>query len=178
VKDIVGVLVGATTYEDRLATVVGGTAWDGGNPGNAAVADYFATDFSRLGEVIDEITKRECGGALTIQKRFSDGANPSSSGVWDFESEQGGKSLDYGSASSVTFQHQFQNGDTSYDFWIEEIPRDGFALNDVACEVGGDPVPASRITRIDPANAEDPVRYVFDIRADEAMSCLFVSDIV
>lgn len=178
VKDVVGVLVGATTYEDRLATVVGGTAWDGGNPGNAAVADYFATDFSRLGEVIGEITKRECGGALTIQKRFSDGANPSASGVWDFESEQGGKSLDYGSASSVTFQHQFQNGDASYDFWIEEIPRDGFALNDVACEVGGDPVSASRITRIDPANAEDPVRYVFDIRADEAMSCLFVSDIV
>lgn len=181
VEDVVGVLVGSTNNVGKLEQVVGGTAWNG-LPGsdpnsNADLADYFAADFAQLGDVVRSIVQRECGGALTLQKRFTDGTDPSTTGVWEFfNDEQGTKTLDYGSASSVTFQHTFQEGSTSHEFLIEERPRDGWVLDDVTCEVGGQPLTdPTRVTREDPDNPGDPVRYRFTLQADEAMSCLVIS---
>lgn len=179
VQDVIGVLVNNANDSNsvsRLASVVGGTKWNGQFPGNAEVADYFAGSFSDLGGIIQSITARECGGALTLQKRFNDGTNPSSSGVWEFQSEQGSKVLDYGSNSSVTFQHEFQVGETVKEFWIEEQPRAGWIVDRVTCKSRGNDVPASRIVRTDPATAGDPVRFTIDLQPDEALSCFVWSD--
>jgi prepilin-type N-terminal cleavage/methylation domain-containing protein len=182
VSEIIGVLVrnggdpGSSSVQ-RLASVVGGTAWDGNFPGNAEVADYFAGNFDQLGSIVQSIAQRECGGALTLQKRFTDGTNPSVTGVWEFQSEQGSKVLDYGNDSSVTFQHQFQTGQPTYDFWIEEQPRDGWVLDSVTCESAGVDVTLDpgRIQEIPPAQTGDPIRYVFNLQPDEALSCLMTS---
>ncbi len=179
VQDVIGVLVSnanSTGSVNRLASVVGGTKWDGQFPGNAAVADYFAGSFSQLGGIIQSITARECGGALTIQKRFNDGTNPSATGVWEYQSEQGSKVLDYGSNSSVTFQHEFQVGETFKSFWIEEQPRAGWVVDRMTCKSRGVDVPSSRIVRTDPATAGDPVRFTVDLRPDEALSCFVWTD--
>lgn len=180
VSDIVGVLVGDTDNVEKLADVVGGTAWNAlptSDPNsNAQVADYFAADFDELGDVVKSIAQRECGGALTLQKRFTDGTNPSTTGVWDFfNNEQGTKTLDYGVASSVTFQHTFLEGETFKEFSIEEQPRDGWVLQNPTCEVGGSPVDPDRIERVDPTEPGDPVRWVFELQPDQAMSCLMHS---
>lgn len=181
VTDLIGVYVSNSSSNasvQRLASVVGGTAWNKQFPGNADVADYFAGSFAQLGGIVQSITARECGGALTLQKRFSDGTTPSTTGVWDFQSEQGSKILDYGSDSSVTFQHQFQTGQNSKDFWIEEQPRDGWVVGDATCEEAGQPLSAadaaSRISRVDPGNG-DPVRFTFELLPDQALSCIIES---
>ena len=49
VQDVIGVLVNNLNNNasvNRLASVVGGTKWDGQFPGNAEVADYFAGSFA------------------------------------------------------------------------------------------------------------------------------------
>lgn len=180
VQDVIGVLVNnanSTDSVNRLASVVGGTKWDGQFPGNAEVADYFAGSFSQLGGIIQSITARECGGALTIQKRFNNGSiNPSNTGVWEFQSEQGSKVLDYGSDSSVTFQHEFQVGESFKEFWIEEQPRAGWIVDRMTCKSRGIDVPASRIVRTNPATPGDPVRFTVDLRPDEALSCFVWSN--
>ena len=180
VQDVIGVLVNNANDSasvNRLASVVGGTKWDGQFPGNAEVADYFAGSFSQLGGIIQSITARECGGALTIQKRFDDSSiDPSDSGVWEYQSEQGSKVLDYGSDSSVTFQHEFQVGETSKEFWIEEQPRAGWVVDRMTCKSRGTDVDPSRIVRTDPATPGDPVRFTVDLRPDEALSCFVWSD--
>jgi hypothetical protein len=180
VQDVIGVLVNNANDSGsvaRLASVVGGTKWNGQFPGNAAVADYFAGSFSQLGGIIQSITARECGGALTLQKRFNDASiDPSDSGVWEYQSEQGSKVLDYGSNSSVTFQHEFQVGETVKQFWIEEQPRAGFVVDRVTCKSRGVDVPLSRIVRTDPATPGDPVRFTIDLQPDEALSCFVWSN--
>ena len=180
VQDVIGVLVNnanSTGSVNRLASVVGGTKWDGQFPGNAEVADYFAGSFSELGGIIQSITARECGGALTIQKRFNDASvDPSDTGVWEYQSEQGSKVLDYGSDSSVTFQHEFQVGENTKEFWIEEQPRAGWSVDRVTCKSRGVDVPAADIVRTDPATPGDPVRFTIDLQPDEALSCFVWSD--
>lgn len=180
VQDVIGVLVNnanSTSSVNRLASVVGGTKWDGEFPGNAEVADYFAGSFSELGGIIQSITARECGGALTIQKRFNDPSiDPSDTGVWEYQSEQGSKVLDYGSNSSVTFQHEFQVGETAKEFWIEEQPRAGWVIDRVTCTSRGVDVPAGDIVRTDPDTPGDPVRFTIDLQPDEALSCFVWSD--
>lgn len=181
VTDLIGVYVNNSSSSAsiaRLATVVGGTAWNNNFPGNADVADYFAGSFDQLGGIVQSITARECGGALTLQKRFSDGTAAATTGVWDFQSEQGSKILDYGNDSSVTFQHQFQTGETNKEFWVEEQPRDGWVVGDATCEEGGEAFTAaeaaSRISRVDPGNG-DPVRFTFTLLPDQALSCIIES---
>lgn len=181
VTDLIGVYVNNSSSAasvQRLASVVGGTPWNNQFPGNADVADYFAGDFDQLGGIVQSITARECGGALTLQKRFTDSTSPSTTGVWDFQSEQGSKILDYGNDSSVTFQHQFQTGQTTKEFWVEEQPRDGWVVGDARCEEGGEEIvgaeAASRITRVDPGNG-DPVRFTFTLLPDQALSCIIES---
>lgn len=181
VTDLIGVYVNNSSSAAsiaRLASVVGGTPWNNQFPGNADVADYFAGEFDQLGGIVQSITARECGGALTLQKRFSDGTSPSTTGVWDFQSEQGSKILDYGNDSSVTFQHQFQTGQNTKEFWVEEQPRDGWVVGDATCEEGGlaftAAQAASRITRVDPGNG-DPVTFTFTLLPDQALSCIIES---
>ena len=102
--------------------------------------------------------------------------------MWEYQSEQGSKVLDYGSNSSVTFQHEFQVGETVKEFWIEEQPRAGWVVDRVTCKSrGGACCPASRrertpIERTDPATPGDPVRFTIDLEPDEALSCFVWSD--
>lgn len=185
VQEIVGVLVGDTSSSyveeavESIRAVVGGTEWDGALPGNAAVANYFAADFDELGPILEEINRRECGGAITIQKRFNDSTSPSTTGVWDFQSPQGNKVLDHGSSSSVTFQHAFQTGETSKEFWIEEQIRDGWVVDRMECESRGAAIAAGRIVRDEPDTStgdDRPVRFNIDLQPDEALSCFIFSD--
>ncbi len=179
VQDVIGVLVGnpSSASVNRLASVVGGTKWDGEFPGNAEVADYFAGSFDELGGIVQSLTARECGGALTLQKRFNDsGIDPADSGVWEYQSEQGSKVLDYGSNSSVTFQHEFQVGEYVKEFWIEEQPRAGWVVDRVTCKSRGVGIDNDRIERTDPATPGDPVRFTIDLEPDEALSCFVWSD--
>ena len=176
VTDIIGVMVNNTSNEssiNRLGSVVGGVRWDGNLPGNAAEADYYAGNFDQLGTIVRSITARECGGALTIQKSFSDGTPASSTGVWEFQSEQGSKVLDYGSSSSVTFQHDFQTTETFKEFWIEEQPRAGWVVDDISCTSEGLPLTTAPVKTTTPGQ---PDRFTIRLEPDQAVSCFIESD--
>ena len=96
--------------------------------------------------------------------------------MWEYQSEQGSKVLDYGSNSSVTFQHEFQVGETFKSFWIEEQPRAGWVVDRMTCKSRGVDIASSRIVRTDPATPGDPVRFTVDLRPDEALSCFVWTD--
>lgn len=178
VDDVIGVLVGQegdrNDARERFATVVGEVRWTPTNGVDPAEADYFEGDFDDFEEIVDQIVQRECGGALTLQKRFSDGTDPDTTGVWEFASSEGTMRLDHETASSVTFQYKFQQGETQKAFWVDEQPRDGWVLQDVTCEMDG-VERSDLVTAIAPENPADPVRYEFTLQADKALSCLMVS---
>jgi prepilin-type N-terminal cleavage/methylation domain-containing protein len=183
---VVGVMVGNksanSTYVGYLKDLTSGPEWDGGvnsdgtiDVGNAAEAGLFKGGFDDLGGILRSIVVGECGGTVTLQKRIDDGGSVTepASGVWSYTSNEAGnigtRDLDRANTSSVTFDYSFTGGVGSKSVQLTEQPVDGYAWVRGECTANGVAVPTA-------ANADGTPGVTVTVGADEAVSCLMVSE--
>jgi prepilin-type N-terminal cleavage/methylation domain-containing protein len=176
---IIGVLVGPgeAGLEQSLADVVGGNKWTGSvdpdtgeiDMQNAVSADYFASDFDQLGDVLRSIMAAQCGGTVTIQKEIIGGT---ADGLWTYSTNTGDSTLDLGLTSSLTFDFSFDRGETARDVIIHEAARHGYTFSHAECTSGGVPVAGSNVIQ----NPDDVPGVLLTIEPDQAVSCTMFSN--
>jgi prepilin-type N-terminal cleavage/methylation domain-containing protein len=178
----IGVMVGNKssngTYVGYLKDVVGPIEWNGSangdgtiNVGNAATADLFKGEFDSLGPILRSILIAECGGTLTVQKRIDNAGsldNPAS-GKWSYTTDLGVRELDRATTSSITFDYSFGSGEVTKTVQIVEAPVSGYVWDRAECTAGGNPIPSS-------PNADGSAGATVTIQADQAVSCLMISE--
>ena len=176
---IIGVLVGPgeAGLEQSLADVVGGNKWTGSvdpdtgeiDMQNAVSADYFASDFDQLGDVLRSIMAAQCGGTVAIQKEIIGGT---ADGLWTYSTNTGDSTLDLGLTSSLTFDFSFDRGETARDVIIHEAARHGYTFSHAECTSGGVPVAGSNVIQ----NPDDVPGVLLTIEPDQAVSCTMFSN--
>jgi|TARA_R110002110_G_scaffold197254_1_gene407407 prepilin-type N-terminal cleavage/methylation domain-containing protein len=176
---IIGVLVGPgeADLEQSLADVVGGNKWTGSvDPAtgeidlqNAVSADYFASDFEQLGDVLRSIMAAQCGGTVTVQKQI---IGETADGLWTYSTNTGDSTLDLDLTSSLTFDFTFARGESARDVIIHEAARHGYTFSHAACTSGGVPIDGSNIIQ----NPDDVPGVLLTIEPDQAVSCTMFSN--
>lgn len=173
---VIGILVGPENAgrEQKLADVVGSNKWTGTGPdnlGNAVAADYFASEFSQLGDVLRSIMAAECGGTVTVRKELTNGTTPAT-GKWNYSTETGDQVLDVSTAQSVTFDFSFESGQASRTIVIREEVVAGYSFVRGDCEVNGAAITDPSMITQSPDGAPG-VELV--VEPDAAVSCVMVS---
>jgi prepilin-type N-terminal cleavage/methylation domain-containing protein len=172
----------STASKDRLKGIVGPVEWTGGttNPvtlANARSADFFTGDFDQLGDIFQQIFAGDCGGTVTIQKRFDSGSGlvAPTAGVYHYSSASPAYSNEINAsiAPSITFDFPVDGGST----WvaINEDPIVGYQLDRVDCYSRGVLQPTRVRTYVDANNVTVTNGFEIQVVANEAMSCLFIS---
>ena len=178
---LIGVMVGNqasnATAVNNLKAVVGSNEWTGQingdgsiDVGNAVAADFFAGAWSELGAVLRSIMIAECGGTVTLRKQLDDGSVPS--GRWNYSSPTGDQVLDTATQSSVTFDFNFESGETAQVVRLTEEARTGYSFVRGDCSVAGEPLDAGRVTQ----QPDGAAGVEVTVRPDEAVSCLMISE--
>ncbi|MEM8746076.1 MAG: prepilin-type N-terminal cleavage/methylation domain-containing protein [Actinomycetota bacterium] len=178
---LIGVMVGNqasnATAVNNLKAVVGSNEWTGQingdgsiDVGNAVAADFFAGAWSELGAVLRSIMIAECGGTVTLRKQLDDGSVPS--GRWNYSSPTGDQVLDTATQSSVTFDFNFESGETEQVVRLTEEARTGYSFVRGDCSVAGEPLDAGRVTQ----QPDGAAGVEVTVRPDEAVSCLMISE--
>jgi prepilin-type N-terminal cleavage/methylation domain-containing protein len=170
----------STSSQDRLKGIVGPVEWDGKpfNEGNAKSADFFTGSFDQLGDIFQEIFAGDCGGTVTIQKRFDNGGviSAPSAGIYHYSTAAPysySNKLNASLVRSLTFDFPLDNG----AIWvpINEDPITGYALDRVECYVRGTLVPTRVRSYVDAQGQPVTNGREIQVIPNEAMSCLFIS---
>jgi hypothetical protein len=180
---VIGVMVGRSANNPasvaRLQQVVGPVLWNGTSAtdlGNADIADVFIPaggSFSNLGPTLRAIMASQCGGTVTVQKRIetSPGVLEDATQPWSYTSGASVFTLDPDRDSSVTIDFPFEGGTATRSVTITETPDPGFVFSRVECTRAGNAL-APGVQ----SNPPDGVPGVtLSLRADDAISCVFVS---
>lgn len=180
---IIGVMVGRsatnTASVARLQQVVGSVLWNGTSAtdlGNADVADVFIPaggSFSNLGPTLRAIMASQCGGTVTVQKRIetSPGVLVEPTQPWSYTAGASVITLDPDRESSITFDFPFDGGAATRSVTITETPDSEFVFSRVECTKAGDPLAPG--VQTSPAGGAPGA--TLSLRADDAISCVFIS---
>lgn len=180
---VIGVMVGRSATNPasvaRLQQVAGPVLWNGTSAtdlGNADVADVFIPaggSFSNLGPTLRAIMASQCGGTVTVQKRIETPAGEliEPTQPWSFTAGASVITLDPDRESSITFDFPFEGGSQTRSVTITETPDTGFVFSRVECTKAGNPLaPGVQST---PAGGVPGA--TLSLRADDAISCVFIS---
>jgi prepilin-type N-terminal cleavage/methylation domain-containing protein len=154
---------GSTGYKN-LEKVVGSVAWDGGAPGNAAVANIFSGNFTQLGSIMRSIMASECGGTVSV-KHATEGST-AINGPWTYTTETGTKVLNPTKSANITFDYSLGSA-TTKQVEILETPQQGQTLVRVTCTSAGVALGPDRVTQV-------PGGVKVVVGVNEAISCTFV----